>query len=108
MLLRGFAGRNGLVWILIFEFAKGEAASFGNPHGASDRFGQAGKEPRHFPRRLEMPFGIACKPESCIRDRALLADAGEDVGQGPALRDVIVYVIDGNERCADALAEFVE
>ena len=38
--------------------------------------------------------------------RAFLADAGEHVGERPALRRVIVNVVDGDERRAVPLAEF--
>ena len=55
-----------------------------------------------------MPLGIDRQPEAGFGDRAFLADAGEHVGKRPALRHVIEHVVDGNERCARALAELVE
>ena len=55
-----------------------------------------------------MALGIDGEPEARFRDGAFLADAGEHVGERPALRHVIVHVVDGDERRARALAEFVE
>ena len=67
---------------------------------ARDRFGEAGEQPRHLRRRLEMPLGIDRQPEAGFGDRAFLADAGEHVGKRPAFRHVIEHVVDGDERRA--------
>ena len=55
-----------------------------------------------------MPLGIGLQPEARLGDRALLADAGEHVGERPPLRRVVEHVVDGDQRRAGALAEFVE
>ena len=75
---------------------------------ARDRVGKVREQPRHLRGRLEMALGIDREPEARFRDGAFLADAGEHVGERPALRDVIMHVVDGDERRADARAEFIE
>ena len=89
MLLGGLARRHRLVGIFVFELAEREAAGLGDLDGAGDRVGKAREQPRHLRGRLEMPLGIDREPEARFGDGAFLADAGEHVGERPALRDVI-------------------
>ena len=53
-----------------------------------------------------MPLGIDGEPKARFGKRAFFADAGEHVGERPALRRVIGNVIDGDERRTEPLAEF--
>ncbi len=53
-----------------------------------------------------MPFRISGKPQTRFRNRAFLTDASEHVGERPALGRVIGDVVDGDERSANAFAEF--
>ena len=67
------------------------------------------EQPRHFRRRLEVPFGIDGEPQAGFGEGAFFAHAGEHVGKRPALRGVIEHVVDGDERrAADRAAEFGE
>ena len=106
MLLRGLALRHRLVGIFVFQFAERKVAGIGDVDGAGDGIGKAGEQPRHLRRRFEMPLGIDGKPQARFGKRAFLADAGEHVGERPALRRVIGDVVDGDERRVHALAEF--
>ena len=63
------------------------------------------EQPRHLAGGFEMPLGIDREPEAGVGDGAFLADAGDDVGERPALRRVIEHVVDGDERRAEPLAE---
>src|SRR5580704_170068 len=52
-----------------------------------------------------MPLGIDGEPEAGLGQRAFLADAGDDIAERPALRRVIMHVVDGDERRAEPFAE---
>ena len=52
-----------------------------------------------------MPLGIDGEPEAGLGKSAFLADAGDDVEERPALRRVIMHVVDGDERRSVPLAE---
>ena len=106
MLLRGLALRHRLVGIFVFEFAEREAAGFGDFDGAGDGVGKALEQPRHFRGRLEVPFGIDGEPQAGFGECAFFPHAGEHIGERPALRCVIENVVDGDERRAEAAAEF--
>ena len=103
VLLRGLAGRHRLVGIFVCEFGERKAAGCGDLDGAGDRFGKGGEQARHFLGRLEMPLGVDRQSQAGFDNRAFLADAGDDIGERPALRRVIEDVVDGDERGADAL-----
>jgi hypothetical protein len=51
-----------------------------------------------------MALGIDGEPQAGVVNGALLADAGDDVGERPALGHVVEHVVDGDERRANALA----
>jgi hypothetical protein len=68
----------------------------------------AGEEPRHLLRRFDMPLGIGFEAEAGLGNGTFLADAGEHVLKGAAVRGVIEHRIGGDERCACAPAEFGE
>ena len=52
-----------------------------------------------------MPLGIDGEPKAGFRNGTFLADAGDDVEERPALRRVIMHIVDGDERRAVPLAE---
>ena len=52
-----------------------------------------------------MPLGVDGEPEAGLGKNAFLADAGDDVEERPALRCVIMHVVDGDERRSVPLAE---
>ena len=47
--------------------------------GGGERLRQIGEQPRHLRRRLEIALGVAGQPPPRLRQRGLVADAGEDV-----------------------------
>ncbi len=108
VLLRRPARRHRLVGILVFQLVEGEAAGVGDLDRARDRLGEGLEQPRHLLGRLEVALGIDRKPQASLVDGALLADAGDDIGERPALGRVIVHVVDGDQRRAGAPAELVE
>ena len=55
-----------------------------------------------------MSLGNDGEPQAGRVDGALLADAGDDVGERAALGRMIVHVVDGDERGAHARAQFIE
>ena len=55
-----------------------------------------------------MALGIGFEPEAGFGNRALLADAGEHVGERAALGMVIEHVVGGDERRADVGGELVQ
>jgi hypothetical protein len=65
----------------------------------------AGEQQRHFLRRFEMPLGIGFELQSCLVDRAFLADTGEHVLQGAAVGGVIEHGAGGDEGKANARCE---
>src|SRR5579885_1008822 len=108
MLLRGLALRHRLVRIFVFQFAEREGTGLCDGNGTRDSVGEFLKQPRHFLGRLDVALGIDAEPEARFGERAFLADAGDHVGEWPALRGVIEHIVDGDERGADLRAEFVE
>ena len=108
MLVGGLARRHGLVGIFVFQFAEREIAGRGDLDAQRHRRLEAGEEPRHLVRRLQMPLGIDGEAEARFRERAFLADAGDDVGEPAPLRHVVMHVVDGDERRSEPPAELVE
>ena len=102
MRLRRLAVRHRLVGIFVFQLVEGVAAGVSDLHGAGKRRFVAGEEPRHLLRRFEMPLGIGLELQPCVMDRAFLADAGENVLQGPAVACVIEHGAGGDEGKANA------
>ena len=51
-------------------------------------FGSFGEQPRHFGGGLEVPLGIGGEAAAGLVQRRMLADAGHDVGERPALGGV--------------------
>ena len=108
MLLRRLAGRDGFVGVFIFEFIEREAAGLHDFEAARNRFRIGGEKPRHLVRRFEMTLGIDLEPEARFGKGAFLADAGEDIGEAAALRQMIERVIDGDEWCGALRGQFGE
>ena len=73
-----------------------------------ERVLMAFEQARHLLRRLQVPLGIGLEAEARVVDRAFLADAGEHVLQGAAMRRVIEHGIGGDEGYADARGEIGE
>jgi hypothetical protein len=84
MLLRRLAGGNGLVGVLVAELLQVEAQRVGDRHGAAKRVLVAGEEAGHLGGGLQMAFGVGLQATAGLGQGHLLADAGEDVGQGAA------------------------
>jgi hypothetical protein len=108
MLLGSLAGWHRLVGILVLQVAEREPAGFCDLYGAGDRIREGSEQARHFRGRLQMPLGVDCQPETRLGNGALLADAGDDVGEGAPLRRVVEHVIGGDQRCAGLFAELIE
>jgi hypothetical protein len=108
-LLQLFLGRAAaageLVRVLVAELVEAEGAGLGDLDRAGKRPRVIAEEPRHLGRRLEMPFGIGGEAEARLADRALLADAGQHIGQGPARGVVHGHVVGGHQGHAAALRE---
>ena len=105
MLLGGLARRHRLVGIFVLQLAEREGAGICDIDGAGNGVGKIFEQPRHFRRRFQMPLGIDGEPEAGLGKSAFLADAGDDVEERPALRRVIMHVVDGDERRSVPLAE---
>jgi hypothetical protein len=108
MLLRGLVRRHRLVGIFVLELAKREAAGVGDLQGALDRLGEIHKKPRHLLGRLEITFLVHRQSEARFGNGAGRADAGQNVGERPALRTVIMHIVDRDERRAHGCAKFIE
>src|SRR5215467_6268596 len=108
MLLRGLAWRHRLVGVLISQLVERKATGLRDRDGTRDRIGKGREQPCHLGGRLEMSFGIGGEPEACFGDGAFLADAGDDIGERPALRRVIMDVVDRDERRAGTPAELIK
>ena len=63
-----------------------------------DGVGAGAKQARHFPGRLQMPFGIGLKPRAGRLQGDMLADAGDDILQFALVGLVIERVIDRDQR----------
>jgi hypothetical protein len=96
--LRARARRHRLFGILVFELIEREAAGLGDLHGAFHRRLMAAEEAGHLGCRLQMALGIGLEPEARLRNRAGLADAGEDVVERLAVGVMEEHGIGGDER----------
>ena len=105
MLLRRLARRHRFVGIFVFQLAEREGAGICDSDSAGNGVGEILEQPCHFVRGFKMPLGIDGEPEAGLGQRAFLADAGDDVAERPALRRVIMHVVDGDERRIVPLAK---
>ena len=63
------------------------------------------EEPRHLLRRLEIPLGVGDEPAAGLRQRRVLADAGEHVVQRPRLGRGEAHTVGGENRHAEGLGQ---
>ena len=66
------------------------------------------EQARHLVGRFDMPLGIRFQAQPRFVDRAFLADAGQHVLQGTAMRRVIEHATGSDEGNADARGEIGE
>ena len=74
------------------------AEAGGQLAGGVDRVRRVGEQARHRIRRLEIALGVARQPASRMRQRGLVADAGEDVVQRTIGRFGEAHPVGGNHR----------
>src|SRR5205085_11798383 len=84
-LLGGEAGRHRLLGIFVAQFVEAEPAARDDFERAGQRVLIAAEQSRHFRRRLQMTLGMRGEAETGLRARAMLAEAGPDLPQGPPL-----------------------
>ena len=73
-----------------------------------DRMRPALEQPDHLFRRFQVPLGIGIEQIAGVGDRHLLADAGDDVLQRPAVGRMIMDVVGRKDRAAVLLRQPVE
>ena len=100
IVLRRLAVGHRLLGIFVAQLVEAEVQRVGECTRGGNRMRPAGEQPRHFVGRLQMPFGIRVQQETGPGDRRLLADAGDDVLQRPAVGRVIMDVVGRNDRAA--------
>jgi len=108
LLLRRAALGRQLGRVFVAQVIQVETAALGDLDRPGDGVGVIGEQPRHFGRRFQMPLRIGEQAITGLVKGAVLADAGEDVLQRPALRHVHVHVVGGDERRAAAPGEVRE
>ena len=107
--LRGLARRHRLVGILVAQLLEVE----GDALGDLERAGDGLRDSRANRRAISAPLfrcrsALASQAVAGFGDRALLADAGEHVGERLAVGMVIEHVVGGDERRARLAGELVE
>ena len=88
----GLARRDRLVGILVAQLRQVEADPAGDLQAALDGAGEAGEQARHLGGGLQPALGVGLQPEPRLVDRAALADAGQDVLQGPPAGVVVEHL----------------
>jgi hypothetical protein len=96
--LRAGARRHRLVGVFVFELIERKAAGLGDLHGAFHRRLMAAEQAGHLGCRLQMALGIGLEPKARLRNRAGVADAGDDVVQRLAVGVMEEHGIGGDER----------
>ena len=102
------AGRNRVVRKAVAEIRHGVFEPFGERAGTGDRLRQIAEQPRHRIGRLEIALRIPRQPTSCIRERGLVTDAGEDVVQRPIDRLRKANAVGGDDRQMERRREIDE
>ena len=105
MRLRRLAFGYGLVGIFVFQLVEREAAGVGDLDAAAEGLLVALEQARHVLCGFDVTFGIGFEAQARLRNRAFLADAGENVLQGAAMGRVIKHAAGGDERNAGARGE---
>ena len=106
--LRGLARRHRLVGVFVAQLLQIEADALGDLERAGDGLRILREQARHLRAALQMPLGVGLEAIAGLRNRALLADAGEHVGERLAVGVVIERVVGGNERRARLRGELGE
>ena len=101
----GLARRHGLIGIFVFQLAEVEPDAARDLQGALHRRRPPGEQPLHLGGGFQAPLGVGFQDEARIADGALLAHAGENVLQGPALGAVIERIVGGDQRRAAPLGQ---
>ncbi len=91
-------GRADLVRVLIGELVEREAAAFGDLDGAGQCLRIPGEQPRHLLRRLQVAVGVPLPEEAGFVDGAAVPNAGDDVLQHAAARNVEQHVVGDHGR----------
>ena len=92
------ARRDGLVGVFVAQFRQVEADPGGDLQAALDGAGEAGEQARHLGGGLQAALGVRLQPQAGLVDRAALADAGQDVLQGPPAGVVVEDVAHCDQR----------
>ena len=107
-LLRRLAARGRHRGIFVPQFIEVEIAARDDLEGPRDGRLMTAKEARHFIRAFQMPFGVRIEPPAGLPDRAFLANAGQDILQGPAFGVVLAHIAGGDQGDADSLRQSSE
>ena len=75
-----------ILGILVAQFIEREADTAEEGLRAGDRLFVSGKQPEHFPGRVQVPLRIGLEPPADIGELRVLADAGQDILQGAPVR----------------------
>ena len=107
--LRGLARRHRLVGVFVAQLLQIEADALRRSPASARRPGDSCANRRAISRAaLQMPLGVGLEAIAGLRNRALLADAGEHVGERLAAGVVVMGIVGGNERRARPLAELIQ
>ena len=93
------------VGIFVGQLVEGEGTGLGDGKALFDGLRIAGEQTRHLVAALEMALGIGGKAQAPLVGGAMLADAGQHIGQRPPVGQVIAHGIGGDQRQARALGE---
>ena len=106
--LRGLARRHRLVGVFVAQLLEAEGDAARDLQRAGDGLRVLREQARHLGPALQVPFGVGLEAIAGFRNRALLADAGEHVGERLAAGVVVVGIVGGNQRRARLAGELVE
>lgn len=102
------AFRHQFVRVFVAEFVEGEGAALGDLDCAVEQLGPGGVAAGDFVAGAQVAFGVGEEPAAGFGERALFADAGEDVLEIAAFGDVVVDGVGGDEGDAEAAGEIGE
>ena len=98
--VRGVAGGSLVVRVFVAQLVEREIAGVRNGDAAADGVRMIAKQPRHLGRGFQVAFGIGGEAVAGLVDRAMLADAGQHVGQPFPVGRVRVNVVGRDQRRA--------
>ena len=108
MLLRRAPIGHRLPRIFVAQLVEAEVKRIRELPRRGDRMRPAREQPHHLRRRFQMPLGVGVQQIAGVGDGRLLADAGDDVLQRPAVGRVIMDVVGGEDRAAVGLRDAVQ